>query len=112
MGRMELEGTEDSSCYGISGSCQIRDPSASTLMPHPGRALCTCCLAVPPRAANLFIALQSPDHTDSCSAAILILYRAERSWILVAIETGSPNYKEFDSLDVKAVTLLSLGLKE
>lgn len=46
--------------------------------------------------------LHCPGHADSWIVAILSLFHIKRSKILVATETSSPNYKEFDSVDVKS----------
>lgn len=46
--------------------------------------------------------LHCPGHADSWIVAILSSFHIKRSKILVATETSSPNYKEFDSVDVKS----------
>lgn len=53
-----------------------------------------------------------PDHTDSWSVAILFVFPVKRSWILVAVETSNPNYKEFNSLNVKSYGSFSLIKKK
>jgi len=92
--------------------CFSAHPSSGTASLGAERICPQRCRAPPRLQHHPFAGLQCPDHTDSWSGAILFfLFHIKQSWILVTVETSSPNYKEFDSLDVKSYNS-SVSLKK